>query len=72
MKLKAPPINLKTENILSQISFTSHLHPSTLPKPITTPSLYTARACRHFIAAAGDMGWGMQTMYFGGLWWQEK
>lgn len=26
-----------------------------LPKPLSTPSLYTARACRHFIAATGDM-----------------
>lgn len=53
--------HLKNENIKSKSSSPSHLHsfrlhPSPLPKPISPSSLYTARACRHFIAATGDMG----------------
>lgn len=60
------------ENVNSKGSSPSHLHlfrlhPSTLPKPISSSSLYTARACRHFIAATGDMGGdgGVDNVFWG-------
>lgn len=50
--------NIKNINLKG--SFAAHLHsirlhPSPLPKSIPPSSLYIARACRHFIAAPGDM-----------------
>lgn len=46
------------------------------PLPILTslPPLRTARACRHFIAAMGDMGGDMSVdnVFFRGRGWQEE
>lgn len=47
---KTKSINLKGCT-LSHLDFSS----APLPKPISPSFFYTARACRHFIAATGDM-----------------
>lgn len=52
---KTRSINLKGCALSHLDLFLLYPSPATLPKPISPSFFYTARACRHFIAATGDM-----------------